>query len=129
MLRTTIQIGKEDTGRELPIPEDLLTKVRRAANVLEDMLRKVAKKIDIDARWLVDREPGSDFKVLLCLSVAEKACLQPFSFPREDLRDEDSIRRQLWTPIKYLLPQLDEVVDRQLESVRRGLEALATTED
>jgi hypothetical protein len=128
MLRTTIQTTDE-SGKELPIPADLLARVRRAADILEDMLRKVADKIDINARWWFDPEAESEPAVLLSLSVEDRAFLKPFPYPREALRDDDSIRRQLWTPIKYLLPQLDEVVDRQFESVRRGLEALATAED
>ncbi len=125
MLRTIIQTAEEGSGKELPIPPDLLSKVQRAAGILEKMLGKVGEKIDIQARWWFDPEPEHGFAVLLSLSTADKATLYPF--PKDDLRDDETIRRRLWTPIGFLIPLLEEEVDRRFESVRRGLEALSTS--
>ena len=129
MLTTTIRTTDEATGREIPVPADLLARVSRAADILAEVLHKVASKIDINARWWFEAVPGSEPAVLLGLSVEDGACLKPFPYPREALRDDESIRRELWKPINYLFPKLDEVVDRRFESVRRGLEALATSEE
>lgn len=130
MLRTTIQTTDESTGKEIPVPADLLAKVRRASDILADVLRKVASKIDISVRWSFAPRVAAETITLLSFSVENGGFANPFAFTAEDLRDAESVRGHLCTPIKQLLlPQLDEVVDRQFEGVRRGFEALAAVED
>jgi hypothetical protein len=124
-----IQTVEEGTGKKQAIPANLLARVERADAILKEMLRKVGEKIDINVRWWFDPEPGEqEFTVQLSMWTANRGVDQGigYEFPKEDLQDDASIRRRLWTPIEYLIPSLDEELDRQLESIRRGLAALET---
>ena len=123
MLRTKILTVDGETGKELPLPAELRPRVQRAALMLEKMLHKVGERFDIEARWSFDPEPGRGFAVVLTLSMGDRSTR--YTVPQDDLRDDEFIRRRLWTPIGALIPFLEEEVDRQLESVRRGIEALA----
>jgi hypothetical protein len=125
MLRTIIQTREEGTGKELPIPADLLAKVRRAADILETMLRKVGEKFDIEAHWLFEPGVGNELNVWLRLTSGSRGSSCPF--PKTALQDDASIRRNLWKPIDFLIPVWSEEVDRMFERIRHNLEALATT--
>ena len=125
MLSTTIQTVEEGTGKPQPIPEELLAKVQRADSILKTLLYKVGEKFDIKARWWFDPGAHNQFDVMLSLSTAEQGTCYPF--PKNDLRDDETIRHRLWTPIGFLIPHLEEQVDRNFENVRRGLQALTAT--
>jgi hypothetical protein len=124
MLRTTIQTTDKE-GKELPIPADLLAKVRRAADILATMLHKVGEKLDIVAHWWFDPVPGKGLTAFLLLTLANRAVR--YEFPDQELWSDDSIRHWLWKPIDKFIPVLSEEVDRMLADIRRDLAALATT--
>ncbi|MBP3957446.1 hypothetical protein J8F10_19540 [Gemmata sp. G18] len=126
MLRTTIQTIDEETGKEQPVPTDLLKKVRRAADILEQLLRRVGEKFDVEARWRFDRIVVSDFAVLLSLTTADGGVLS-YEFPKEDLESDESIRSRLWTPIGHFGAVLSGELDRDLERIRRDLQSLVTS--
>lgn len=124
MLRTTIQTTDKE-GKELPIPPELLAKVRRAADILATMLQKVGEKLDIVAHWWFDPLPGKGLTAFLLLTLADRAVRS--EFPDQELWSDDSIRQWLWKPIDKFLPVLSKEVDRMLADIRRDLAALATT--
>lgn len=121
MLRTIIQTQEEGTGKELPIPADLLDRVQRAAGILEQMLHKVGEKFDIEARWWFEPRKG-DFAVFLGLTGASGEVLTS-EFPVADLGDDDSIRRWLWTPTGTFVNILSEELDRYIADIFRGIYA------
>jgi len=124
MLRTTIDTADAKTGKELPIPADLLAKVQRADAILKSLLHKVGEKFDVEARWWFEPGTGREADVLLSLSTSEKSTLYPF--PKTDLRDDESMRRSLWKPLGFLVPLLKEEVDRDFARIRQALATTAT---
>jgi hypothetical protein len=130
MLRTTIQTTDKE-GKELSIPPELRARVDRAAKLLNELLRGVGAKFNIDVNWRFGQASGHGITLLLELvapqgglaGVATVTC----PFPKEALGTDESIRRHLWAPIKALTDILSEEVDREFERLRNNLDALVTT--
>jgi hypothetical protein len=128
MLHTIIQTRHERTGKELPIPADLLERVQRADGILKEMLHKVGEKFEIKARWWFDPNPGGDFEVLLSLwTEGMEGQGGLFPFPKADLEDAEATRHTLRKSIGLIIPPLSAQVDRDFARIRRDLEVLAAT--
>lgn len=127
MLRTTIQTKEEGTGKELPVPAELLAKVRRAAELLEGVLRRVGRVFEIEARWRFEGGPSSGFTVRLDLTSGGRGATG-YALPSAELDTEEKIARALWEPIRCLTPVLSEEADRDFERIRlRREQELVTT--
>jgi hypothetical protein len=126
MLRTTIQTTDE-AGKELPVPPDLLAKVRRAAELLEGILRRAGKVFEIESRWRFERAPGGALVARLDLTSGNRGATG-YEFSPNELASDETITRGLWEPIRLLTPILSEEVDRDFERIRlRREHELVTT--
>jgi hypothetical protein len=121
MLRTTIQTTDEETGQELPVPDKLLAKVRRAADLLPEVLGKVGEKFDIEARWWFEQRNGNCAAVLRLTSAAGGTSTS--EVPSAELGDDATIRRWLWTPTGNFVNILSEEVNHQISGVFREIYA------
>jgi hypothetical protein len=118
MLRTTIQTTDE-SGKELPISTDLLVKVRRAADILTEMFRKVGEKFDIGARWWFELR-GGNYTSFLRLTSAGGGTSDT-EFPDAELHSDGSIRRWLSTSTRAFVSILSDEVDRHIKDIFHGM--------
>jgi hypothetical protein len=130
MLRTTIQTTDE-AGKELPIPPDLLSKVRRAAELLGSELGEVAEKFDIESKWWFVPARNGAFEVKFDLTTknltrTQNVGLMSSTLPADALADDDSILRALRPRLSQFARSLSGIVKEEFERIRRELQALAT---
>jgi hypothetical protein len=118
MLRTTIQTT-DDSGKELPIPAELLAKVRRGAELLAEVFRQIGEKFDFEARWWFELRE-ENYVAFLRLTSAEGGTSDS-EFPGAELDGDASIRRWLSTPTKAFVNILSEEVNRRIADIFRGI--------
>jgi hypothetical protein len=118
-------ISKTDPTTGQPVPDELVRRVERAAELLGTELGSLTRKFDIASEWRFIPRADGRFDVRLDLTAGRSVRMDDFRLRDESLTDDAAILSALRPAISAIGRTLSALLGVQLERIRRDLEALA----
>lgn len=130
MLTATVSTTDPDTGKPLAVSPEHLRRAERVSHLLQETLADVSTKFPVNIRLQFrgsGERPALELDLLTERDGARPG-VEDVPLALESLGADDDIRRALRGPVWRFSNVLSDLVDLELASIRRNLEAILNDE-